>query len=255
MKKVVIGIVLLFLISSPTEISGQMRSKHKPKRQNKTTRPLELTGSKEQRVRQNLRAIGLGLPQILTDEDLKNLASDNVLAELNDNDFYFIDRTGPRTKYRKGKKTKIHIPQEKSAVHVRLWVKNYLDNQLGPDYLAEFHKKFKITANAGARSLERQNLMRKKGSPFYTPYAAQAEQPLEESLHVRGIVIDISRRGMGKREIEWMRKRLIADKINGISAGEETAEEGVEIDPIEENVCFHIVVFPKKNNPLNGVFR
>jgi len=79
--------------------------------------------------------------------------------------------------------------------------------------------------------------MRTAGSCYYESSTAKVtDNPLEESLHGRAIAIDISRRGMSRDEIKWMRSRLIADKINGIE---------FEIDPIEESSCYHIVVFPK----------
>lgn len=88
--------------------------------------------------------------------------------------------------------------------------------------------------------------MTRKGSPYYTPYAAKAKTPLEESLHVRGIAVDISRSGMSPQEVKWMRDRLIEDKKNGVefeTESEETLE--IETEPIEERVCYHIVVFPR----------
>lgn len=220
--------VILFLCANKESALGQRRR----------TTPPELKGSTEQRIGQNLRVESLGIGQIADDRALATMVQDNILTELTDGVHYFIDR-GTETKPRKitrrvnNKKVVINCDPKPNEVFVYPWVKEYLD-KLATDHFSKFKKKFKITS--GARSLEEHILMRTRESCYYTPAAALAENPLEESLHVRAITIDISRKGMKASEIKWMRERLIADKINGIE---------FEIDPIEENACYHIVVFPK----------
>jgi hypothetical protein len=221
-------------------------------------RPPELTGSKEQRIAQNLRAIQLGLPQIQTEDELKKLAQDKVLVELGDTRHYYVDR-GLIKKSRALKNKKVQVEKERRPVFVYLWAKSYLE-KLAEDFFRESHKRFKIVS--GARSLWLQHEMTRKGSAYYTPYAAKAGDPLEESLHARANTIDISRRGMTLKEIKWMRDRLIADKNNGVEVELENQEEtegaeeektkinsAVETEPIEERICYHIVVFPKEQLP------
>jgi hypothetical protein len=224
-------------------------AKKKPK-QVKSSRPAELVGTKEQRVQQNTKAILLGITQINTEAEIVTAFNNKELVELKDGDSYRIDQLRPRkSPVRKSKskaKTKMQIPKvEVKHIYVKYWVKEYLD-VFARDHFKEFHKQF--LATSGTRSLWLQHEMTRKGSPYYTPYAAKAENPLEESLHPRGIVVDISRAGMTAKEIKWIRDRLIKDKKNGIEFEVENQEElsGLETEPIEEKVCYHILVFPKK---------
>lgn len=228
----------------------------KSKRNKTTPRPAELTGSKEQRIEQNTKAVNLGIGEILNDEELEVLVSKGVLVELTDTDYYFVDRgPAPTQKSIKKKTSRSHTRKPRSAncppkekrVLVYPWVKTYLD-QRARDYFLQSHKYWKITS--GARSLKEQRLMRTKGSCYYTPYAAKADGPLEESLHVRAIAFDISRLGMGPGEIKWMRDTLVEDKRRGVEFELEDREDLLELEtePIEERICYHVVVFPRNRN-------
>ncbi|MBI2063925.1 MAG: hypothetical protein HYT65_02955 [Candidatus Yanofskybacteria bacterium] len=247
--------VLLVLIQTVAIIPISFAQKRATTR---ISRPLELRGSKEQRVAQNTKANELNLARIVTRTELEALASRGVLVELIDSDFYYIDPKPERictldARGRYGAKS------AKRRIFVYPEVKQYLD-QRAREYFVEFHSKFKITS--GARSLEEQLSMITRGSPCFNGYAAEAENPLEESLHIRAIAVDVSRkvipisskgakqkeRQMTSREIAWMRARLIEDmKLKGIEAEEEIPEtmRGLEVASIEENICYHIVVFPK----------
>lgn len=201
--------------------------------------PPELKGSKLQRVEQNQRAESLGIKQIANEEELQNLIKSDAIVELTDDKHYFIDKgaeTKPRkiTRRVKGKRIVINCEPKPNKIFVYPWVKEYLDKR-SADYFTEFRKKFKFTS--AARSLKEQILMRTKGSCYYTPFAALADNPLEETLHARAIAVDISRKGMKAKEIKWIRERLLADKILGVE---------FEIDPTEETICYHIVVFPRE---------
>lgn len=219
-------------------------------RTHKVVRPEELRGSNKQRIAQNIKAIALGIDQIATNEELLAMITSGVLVEVKDSAYYSVHRGAvPLKKIRKNKK-RIICPPRENKVFVRPWVKEYLDEYfsvIARDFMNEFGKKFKLTS--GARSLEEQAAMRTKGSCYYTAYAAWVNDPLEESLHGRGIAVDISRRvstvtrgklkemAMSRLEIEWMRKRLMGEKF---------VRAEFEVEPIEENICYHIVVFPNK---------
>lgn len=222
----------------------------------RTLRPTELRGSPEQRIQQNLKAINLGLNQITTGDEMLSMIQAGTLVELLSSRYFEVNRGAvPIRKLGRGKK-RILCQRKEEKVFVRKYVPSYV-NLLAGDFYKDFRKKLKITS--GTRVLDEQILMRTKGSCYYTPYAAEVTNPLEESLHVRGITIDISRRvlvagrnglqeiPMSRKEIEWMRKRLIADKLNGVEFEVENQEESTELEtePIEENICYHIVVFPK----------
>lgn len=211
-------------------------------------RPEELRGSREQRVKQNIKAGNMGLGQITSEQEISSMAADKLLVELTDAEYFLVDRgVMPVKKKRSGKKITLCSPKE-NKIYVLKFVVPYIQ-LLAQDFFLKFGKYLKITS--GARSLEEEILMRTKGSCYYTPYAAEVDNPREESLHVRGNTIDVSRRvvsvirgkqkevAMSAKEIKWMRERLVADKLNGIE---------FETEPIEEKVCYHIVVFPKPVN-------
>ncbi len=209
--------------------------------------PIELRGSKEQRVIQNSKANELRVPVIGTEEELKKLVADGKLLELKSSRGFFVDRGG--AKYFRNKKRRVSFCSKKeNKIFVRPEVKFYLDI-FSEKYFKKFNKKFKITS--GARSIEEQTLMRTKGSCYYTPYAAIAANQSEESLHTRGIAFDISRIGMSRKEIVWIRETIIKDKNEGVELEVEDQEDPsvLETDPIEERVCYHIVVF--KLSPIH----
>jgi hypothetical protein len=259
-KTLILFFTICFLAAGEGfEESPQQKSSSKQKRKRPKTpipkpkRPPELVGSKEQRIAQNLRAIELGLPQIKTEQELEELAKNKTLIELGNTEHYYTDRGLLKKSRPKMKGKKIRVEKELGPILVYPWVKSYLE-RLAEDHFHEFRKRFKIPS--GARSLWFQHEMTRPDSPYYTSYAAKAENPLEESLHARAIVIDISRLGMSPREIKWMRDRLIADKNKGVEVElenqEETVEEEisvVETESIEERICYHIVVFPKEHLP------
>ncbi len=236
-----------FLLSAGPVSFARKRKARSTKTRKATilSRPQELRGSKQQRVKQNIKAENLGIGQILTAGELLAMADDGRLVGLKSNDNYYVDRGVSQVrKLRRGKRTIICPPKE-NKVFVHAFAVSYID-LLAHDFFHEFGRKLKVTS--GARSLEEQILMRTRGSCYYNSNAALASDPLEESLHVRAIAFDISRRvvavvkgklkemPMSRRELDWMRKRLIADKLRGVE---------FEIEPLEENGSYHIVVFSK----------
>lgn len=219
----------------------------------RSARPAELKGSTAQRVEQNTKAIDLGIEQISTQENLDVLVAKKLLVELTDSDHYFIDRGTAAKRKNKKRKFSVLCPPKDYRIFVRPEIKNYLD-RFAADFFEEFKKNKKLKITSGTRTLEEQILMRTKKSCYYTHHAAKVAEPLEESLHPRGNTIDISRRviliakgkkketSMSRAETRWMRERLLSDKNNGFKNGAET----LEIQPIEENHCYHIVIFQKK---------
>ncbi len=244
---------ILLVIMALACLSGYAEAKVKKKIFTLGGHPVELRGGNaEQRVRQNKKANELGIIMILNTVELATMVEKNLLVELTNTDYYDIDRgarpakESPKSpsakRVKKKNATVIECPPKENRVFVRPWVETYVD-QLAKDYFVKFHKKLKITS--GTRTMDEQTLMRTKGSCYYTPYAATASSLLEESLHLRGNTIDISRAGMTSKEVKWMRAHLISDKKNGVEVEVED-EDNIELeaDPIEERICYHIVVFP-----------
>ncbi len=97
----------------------------------------------------------------------------------------------------------------------------FLDKQ----YQLEFHKKFII--NSAVRTIEKQHALAR-----YNKNAVPTEGD-RASLHIRGMAVDIAKRGMTKKELQWMRIKLLF------------YEDNCFIDATEEDhqAVFHIVVF------------
>lgn len=253
--KLFVASLFLFILIA----EAKQRPKTRRHRQSSFGRPVELRGSAEQRIRQNTKAINLGINQVLTYGELLNLVKDGALEELKNNAYYYIDRGATSTrKVRIGKRMLLCVPKE-NRIFVRAEVSAYA-HILARDFFVFTKSAKRLKLTSGVRSLEEQIEMRTPGSCHYTPYAATIlTSPLEESLHIRGIAFDISRRvvavvkgrlkevSMSNEEIKWIRNRLVADKLNGVEfeMGDKKEKIGLETDPIEEKICYHVIVFPK----------
>lgn len=88
MKRVALLAILISLLGNSV-----FAKKHHGRRKNPALlKPAELRGSTEQRIRQNEKAINLGIGQIATEGELKKLAAEDRLIELKNGAHYFISR-------------------------------------------------------------------------------------------------------------------------------------------------------------------
>jgi len=183
-------------------------------------RPPDLKSSKELITVQNFKADRLNLSQI-SESNLSWFKENGHLVFLPRDTSHFYIASG-------------HVPNR--YLLARPWVKEYIVI-LSAAYYEQFKKKLKITS--AARTIERQRRLARVNRNAVPHKGAHA------SLHMRGIVFDVSRKGMGVKERDWMRQRLLEDKFKGI----ETGVGIIYIDPTEESYCYHIVVFPKDRLP------
>jgi hypothetical protein len=102
--------------------------------------------------------------------------------------------------------------------HVVPWTRKFLLD-LAEAHWAEFHKPLQV--NSATRTVLYQRRLRGRN----TNAAA-------ESSHVYGVTIDLAKRDMSPREIDWMRKQLLQRE----SAGRIEATEEFQ------QLCFHIMV-------------
>jgi len=107
--------------------------------------PEELRGSKEGRIRQNIRAINLGISQISTGEELLAMAGDGEVVELKNNDHYYIDRgislkPWKKIKWIRDKKIVEICNPKTNTIFVYPWVKEYAD-KLAADHFLSFKKR------------------------------------------------------------------------------------------------------------------
>jgi len=130
----------------------------------------------------------------------------------------------------------IKIDDKASANHryCRPWTRDFLLD-FGPRHRFVFNKRLKVTS--GIRTKE-DNIKLGKHNTNVSP----------TSTHQTGATVDISWKGMSKKEIAWMVTKLYALQ----TAGKLQATQEISHQP-----CFHILVFkkyserPAKNNPVS----
>ena len=108
--------------------------------------------------------------------------------------------------------------------YLRPWSKLFLD-RLSSQYRARFGKPLKVTSLVRTVSLQ-EGLTRRNGNaaPAYGPH---------RSSHLTGATLDISKKGMTTKEIDWMRRVLHSLKIKGYVHAVEEFQQS----------AFHVMVF------------
>lgn len=110
--------------------------------------------------------------------------------------------------------------------YLRPWSKLFLD-RLSRQYHARFHKRLRVTSMVRTAALQ-QRLTRRNEN------AADAHGP-RRSSHLTGATLDVSKFGMSRQEIDWMRRHLHDLKQRGyLYAVEEFSQP-----------TFHIMVFKR----------
>jgi Family of unknown function (DUF5715) len=169
--------------------------------------PSPLKGSFESLARQNERAEADGLERILDEQDLADRIDQKLL---------------------------VPVPVSSSLVinsdltdnhrYCRPWTADFLADLAG-EHAAQFRKP--ITVSSAVRTVEyQQHLMRRNHN------AAAAEGDVV-SPHLTGSTIDIAKTGMNRKELTWMRNRLLAMQVAGL----------IDVEEEFRQPCFHITVY------------
>src|SRR5262249_53667207 len=113
------------------------------------------------------------------------------------------------------------IPSERR--YVRPWTNDFL-NDLGQGFYAEFHKPIQVTS--AVRTVQQQRKLRRRNHNAAPEFGETA------SSHLAGTTVDIAKRGLSKKEHQW-----VADYLARLKDSE-------VIEPEEERrqACFHIMV-------------
>lgn len=176
-----------------------------------------LKGSLESLTRQNERMEADGLERILDEEDLAARIEQKLLVPLPISESLAVNSD----------LTENHR-------YCRPWTADFLTD-LAVEHAAQFHKPFIVSS--AVRTVEYQHhLMRRNHN------AAAAEGDVV-SPHLTGGTIDIAKSGMSRKELIWMRNRLLAMQVEG------------KIDVEEEfrQPCFHITVYKNYGSPEEQV--
>ena len=166
-----------------------------------------LRGSLESLVRQNQRTDADNLERILNAADLHDRIAQGVLVPVPTSSGLTVNADLPAARR-----------------YCRPWTADFLTD-LSRAYDARFHSSLEVSS--AVRTVEYQkHLMRTNGN------AAPAEGDIA-SPHLTGATIDITKSGLTRREVYWMRNRL------------KTLQSQGKIDVEEEfhQACFHITVY------------
>jgi len=166
-----------------------------------------LKGSLESLTRQNERAEADGLERILDEQDLASRIEEKLLVPIPASSSLAVN-------------TDLTEPHR----YCRPWTANFLSD-FASEHAAQFHKP--IFVSSAVRTVEYQHhLMRRNGN------AAAAEGDVV-SPHLTGGTIDIAKTGMSRKELVWMRNRLLAMQVGGM----------IDVEEEFRQPCFHITVY------------
>jgi hypothetical protein len=165
-----------------------------------------LRGSHESLLRQNEEIDRLGLPRIADDEQLEALVQQRELVPIQEN-----------------RALRIHPDLAPENRYCKPWTLTFL-NDLARDYYDEFHQPIQV--NSAVRTAEQQQKLRRHN------HNAAPDAGETASSHLAGLTVDISRRGMTRKQRKWIEQYLYGLRERGLV---ETAEE-------RRQPVFHIMV-------------
>jgi hypothetical protein len=169
-------------------------------------------GSRESLLRQNEKTDGL--ERIQDDEQLTELVGNGALVDLPS------DRSVDVAS---------NLPENRR--YCRAWTRSFVED-FAHDYYEEFHEP--LTVTSAVRTVEVQKKLRR-----HNHNAADIDGDLA-SPHLTGATIDIGKRGMTKKQLEWCRNYLL-DKQNG---------GNIDVEEEFRQRVFHITVY--KDYVLDG---
>ncbi len=170
-------------------------------------------GSHELLVRQNEELNQLELPRIANDAELLQLEEAEELVPVEDSDSLNVS---PRL--------------AENRRYCRPWTRDFLED-LGDAFYSEFHRPIVVTSLV--RTAQQQKKLRRRNRN------AAPEAGDTVSTHLTGVTVDILKRGLSRKQHNWLNEYLLPLKNAGY------------IDPIEERrqPVFHIVVYNTYGEP------
>lgn len=166
-----------------------------------------IRGSQESLLRQNLRVEQDDLERIQDDAQLESLTQNGVLVGLPDNGHMTVASSLPSNRR-----------------YCRPWTRSFLED-FGAKFYSDFHRP--LVVNSAVRTVDFQEHLRR-----HNRNAAEAEGELA-SPHLTGATIDIAKRGLTHKQLDWARDYLLQSQNNGYIDVEEEFRQPV----------FHITVY------------
>ncbi len=162
--------------------------------------------SRDSLLRQNEEIDRLDLPRIQDDDELEQLkASEQLVPIVAGQSLRFDPRLNPDRRY------------------CRPWTREFVDD-LSEAYYKEFHSQIQV--NSAVRTVKIQRKLRR-----HNRNAAPEKGELASS-HLAGITVDLQRRGMTRRQVQWVETYMLPLKNLGLIEPEEERHQWV----------FHVMV-------------
>ncbi len=164
-------------------------------------------GSHEMLVTENVKLDAMELPRIEDDDQLGLMEDSGDLVPIDEN---------------RSLKVAANLPPNRR--YCRPWTRDFADD-LADAFYGEFHKPIQI--NSAVRTVEQQKKLRR------TNRNAAPQEGDTASTHLTGVTLDISKRGLTRKQHDWINQYFLPMRDAGV------------IDPIEERrqPVFHVVVF------------
>jgi hypothetical protein len=203
-------IVGLLMAASNTAFAVTHSSRKKVRRFHRRIvwNPL-VRGSHDSLVRQNEEIDRLGLPRIEDDAQLEELEARNELVQINESE-----------------SLRVAGNLEPSRRYCKPWTLTFLQD-LGDAYFSRFHTAIQV--NSAVRTVQQQKKLRR-----HNRNAAPIDGDTASS-HLAGTSVDLAKRGLSKKQKQWLGEYLKNLIDQGLI---EAAEE-------RRQACFHVMVVEK----------
>jgi uncharacterized protein YcbK (DUF882 family) len=206
------GLICLFVVALTLQsqaISRSTRYVHKHRRVRHVYWNPMFKGSHEMLVKQNEIIDQLELPRIADDDELDQVIANEQLVQL-----------------KESSSLRIASNLKETRRYCKPWTRDFVQD-FSQAYYDEFKKPIQV--NSAVRTIQQQRKLRRHN---------RNAGPIEgetASTHLTGISLDISKRGLTKKEHAWIEQYFLPLKDKGL------------IDPIEERrqPVFHVVVFDR----------
>jgi len=190
--------------------------KHRHRRARRIAWNPLLRGSYESMLRQNEEIDRLHLPRIANDEELADLESRGELVLITE-----------------GRGLTVASNLEPSRRYCRPWTNEFLGD-LGQAYYEQFHRPIEVTS--AVRTMEQQRKLRRHNRN------AAPETGENSSSHLAGLTVDILKRGMTRKQHQWVEQYIYDLKQQGL------------VEPAEERrqPVFHVMVSDRYTDWRSG---
>jgi hypothetical protein len=208
-----IAIIGLFLLSLTAQSFAARRVRYRRYHKHRHLRRLVwnpmFRGSHELLVSQNEKLDALELPRLSDDVELEEAIDNEDLVPL-----------------KESVALKIASNLTETRRYCKPWTRDFVQ-----DFSQAFYEEFKkpIQVNSAVRTMDQQKKLRRRN---------RNAGPIDgetASTHLAGVSLDISKRGLTRKQHEWIEQYFLPLKSEGL------------IDPIEERrqPVFHVVVFDR----------